>query len=289
MKKTNEEDAVYQHEDGVLKTATKFFAKELLSYFDIDGKVVGFAPTEEVVLELHKMFQDFNLVMEDGSWKHFEFQSTDGGETDLKRFRMYEATASYHNGVDVTTYVLYSGKIKHPVTVIKTGANLYQVIPIIMQNDSADDVISNLQQKLKNNEKIEKGDLIPLVLTPLMSGEMSQKERIKAAFAITSHAVTVTESDIREIEAMVYTMANKFLDGEDLEKIKEEIKMTRLGAMLYNDGINDGIERGIERGERQKLQELVKTVYQKGFSVDKIAELFNESVELISELIKDFN
>lgn len=63
MKKTNEEDAVYQHEDGVLKTATKFFAKELLSYFDIDGKVVGFAPTEEVVLELHKMFQDFNLVM----------------------------------------------------------------------------------------------------------------------------------------------------------------------------------------------------------------------------------
>lgn len=202
---------------------------------------------------------------------------------------MYEATASYHNGVDVTTYVLYSGKIKHPVTVIKTGANLYQVIPIIMQNDSADDVISNLQQKLKNNEKIEKGDLIPLVLTPLMSGEMSQKERIKAAFAITSHAVTVTESDIREIEAMVYTMANKFLDGEDLEKIKEEIKMTRLGAMLYNDGINDGIERGIERGERQKLQELVKTVYQKGFSVDKIAELFNESVELISELIKDFN
>ena len=61
--------------------------------------------------------------------------------------------------------------------------------------------------------------------------------------------------------------------------------MTRLGAMLYNDGIEDGIECG----ERQKLQELVETVYQKGLSVDKIAELFNESVEHISELIKDFD
>ena len=289
MEKTKEENDVYQHEDGVLKAASKFFADEMLSYFNIEGKVVGFAPTEEVILELHKMFQDFNLVMEDGSWKHFEFQSTDGGETDLKRFRMYEATASYHNGVDVTTYVLYSGQITHPITVIKTGANTYQVIPIIMQNDNADDVINNLQKKLKNNEIIEKGDLIPLILTPLMSGEMSQKERIKAAFTITQNVSTIEDADKRKIEAMVYTMADKFLDNCDLEKIKEEIKMTRLGAMLYNDGIKDGIECGIECGERQKLQELVETVYQKGLSVDKIAELFNESVEHISELIKDFN
>ena len=65
--------------------------------------------------------------------------------------------------------------------------------------------------------------------------------------------------------------------------------MTKLGAMLYNDGINDGIERGIERGERQKLQELAKTVYQKGVPIDKIAELFDESIELISDLIKNLN
>ena len=248
MERTKEENDVYQHEDGVLKTATRFFADELLPYFNIEGKVIGFAPTEEVVLELHKMFQDFNLIMEDGSWKHFEFQSTDGGETDLKRFRMYEATASYHNDVDVTTYVLYSGKIKHPVTVIKSGVNIYQIIPIIMQNDNADEVISNLQKKLNSNEKIEKADLIPLILTPLMSGTMSQNDRIGAAFDITHNVTSVPEADIRKIEAMVYAMADKLLDSWDLEKIREEIKMTRLGAMLYNDGI----EVGIERGERQK-------------------------------------
>ena len=291
MRKTKEENDVHQHEDGVLKTATKFFAEEMLAYFNIEGKVVGFAPTEEVVLELHKMFQDFNLVMEDGSWKHFEFQSTDGGETDLKRFRMYEATASYHNGVDVTTYVLYSGEIQHPVTVIKTGANIYQVIPIIMREDSADEVIGNLQKKLKNHEKIEKEDLIPLILTPLMSGEMSQKERIEAAFAITRSVVTVDEADIRKIEAMVYAMADKFLDGKDLEKIKEEIKMTRLGAMLYEDGIEVGIERGIERGieqgERQKLKTLIGKKIKRGYTVDEIADVLEEDVDEIRQLIAE--
>ena len=283
MEKAKVENDVHQHEDGVLKTATKFFAEEMLTYFNIEGKVVGFAPTEEVVLELHKMFQDFNLVMEDGSWKHFEFQSTDGGETDLKRFRMYEATASYHNGVDVTTYVLYSGEIQHPVTVIKTGANIYQVIPIIMQDDSADEVIENLQKKLKKHEKIEKGDLIPLILTPLMSGEMSQKERIRAAFSITRSVVTIGESDLRKIEAMVYAMADKFLESGDLEKIKEEIKMTRLGAMLYEDGI--GV--GIERGERQKLKTQIEKKMKKGYTVAEIADLLEEDVEVVRQISKE--
>ena len=272
---------------NALKTAAKFFAEEMLAHFNIEGKVVGFAPTEEVVLELHKMFQDFNLVMEDGSWKHFEFQSTDGGETDLKRFRMYEATASYHNGVDVTTYVLYSGEIKHPVTVIKTGANIYQVIPIIMQSDNADEIIRNLQQKLKKREKIEKGDLIPLILTPLMSGEMSQKERIEAAFAVTRSVITVEEADLRKIEAMVYAMADKFLKSEDLEMIKEEIKMTRLGAMLYEDGIEVGIERGIERGEKQKLKMLIEKKMKKGYTVSEIADILEEDVEVIRQVIEE--
>lgn len=40
---------------------------------------------------------------------------------------------------------------------------------------------------------------------------------------------------LRKIEAMVYAMADKFLDIGDLEKLKEEIKMTRLGEMLEED------------------------------------------------------
>lgn len=172
---------------------------------------------------------------------------------------MYEATTSYQNNVDVTTYVLYSGEIRNPVTVINTGANTYRVIPIIMQEENADEIISNLQEKLKNHEKIRKNDLIPLILTPLMSGEISIVERIEAAFTIIQNTVTISEEDKRKIEAMVYTMADKFLNREDMEKIKEEIKMTKLGAMLYNDGVKDGIKDG----ERLKLQELVESVYQK--------------------------
>ena len=66
---------VVQHEDAVLKIAAQFFAKELLPYLGIDGKVISSAPTESIVLNLKKFYEDINLIMEDGTWKHFEFQS----------------------------------------------------------------------------------------------------------------------------------------------------------------------------------------------------------------------
>lgn len=94
----------------------QFFSEDILPFLGIEGKVVSAAPTESIHLELKKLFEDFNLIMEDGTWKHFEFQCTDNGVDDLKRFRSYEAVASYTYGVEITTYVLYSGKIRRPVT-----------------------------------------------------------------------------------------------------------------------------------------------------------------------------
>ena len=73
-----------QVEDAVMKTVMQCFKDELLPYFGIKEKAVVIAPTEAVHLELKKLLQDFNLVMEDGSWSHFEFQSKNEGLEGLK-------------------------------------------------------------------------------------------------------------------------------------------------------------------------------------------------------------
>lgn len=85
-KRTCQGDDVYrQTEDAVLKTVMQYFKDELLPYWGFQEKAVGIAPTELVYLEMQKLFQDFNLIMEDGSWSHFEFQSKNEGLEGLKR------------------------------------------------------------------------------------------------------------------------------------------------------------------------------------------------------------
>jgi len=169
---------IWHHEDAVLKTSMQFFAEKLLPYLNIEGKVVSFAPTELVHLEVQKLFQDFNFVMEDGTWKHFEFQSTNEGIKGLKRFRVYEALTSYQYNVVVETYVLFSGNIKKPMTEFTEGYNTYRIKPIVMKEKDADEILRRLEEKQKKGESITAKELIPLVLCPLMNGRSSQRERI---------------------------------------------------------------------------------------------------------------
>ena len=230
---------IQQHEDAALKVSMQFFADELLPYLGIDGKVIGFAPTEQVHLELHKMFQDFNLVMEDGSWKHFEFQSTNEGIDGLKRFRVYEATSSYQYKTEVTTYVLFSGKIKNPKTEFSEGCNTYRVIPIIMQDKNADVLLNELLQRQKEGKELTKKDVVPLTLCLLMDGKMPHKERVKTAYGITGNATGIPKEDIQKIEAVIYAMADKFLESTEKDEIMEVVRMTRLGQKLVNEGIEE--------------------------------------------------
>lgn len=86
--------------------------------------------------------------------------------------------------------------------------------------------------------------------------------------AKTSNSATAQKS-----MAILYTLADKFLDNCDLEEIKEVTAMTRLGQMLYDDGFKSGSESGSERMtkltrillEENRLEDLKKVTEDKEF------------------------
>lgn len=56
------------------------------------------------------------------------------------------------------------------------------------------------------------------------------------------------------MEAMLYALANKLLNPEDLDRVKEAVKMTRLGEMLRADFMEEGMKEQAERYNRLILQ-----------------------------------
>lgn len=214
-------------EDLTMKMAAQFFAKEMVPYFHITVK---------------QMFEDFNYVMDDGSWSHFEFQSTYHGTVDMKRFREYEAVTERTFDVPVITYVVFTGNIKNPMTSISEGINTYRIIPIVLKNQNADTVIQDIQVKMSGDKNLNRADLLPVLFLPFMDGTVSQKERIKFGIKILKDEMKycVNLDDAQRMQAVLYAFASKFLGNMDLEEIKEDIRMTVLGEMLVNDGIIKG-------------------------------------------------
>ena len=261
------------YEDMIMKKAMNVFANEGLKFFGIQGKVKEIAPTEIVVLETKNMFMDYTFLMEDDTYIHIEFQTTNKGKNDLRRFKTYESLLELQTNKDVVTYVVYSGNIKDPISEYNCGINTYKVKNISMANINGDEVFERLKQKIRNKEEITKHDLIELTFTPIMGGTLTNDEKIVDAIKILKKVDNEYSNDVK---SMLYAFANKFLKGKDLEKVKEELKMTELGEMLINEGMAKGIEKG-------KI-EVVKKSIQKGLDNETIADITGLAIEKIEAI-----
>ncbi len=266
------------YEDMIMKRAMDIFAEDGLKFFGIDKKVKDTGSTEIVVLEIKNMFMDYTFLMEDDTYIHFEFQTTNKGVTDLRRFRTYEALLNMQTGKDVVTYVVYSGDIKNPLSGYESGINSYRVNAISMANKDGDKIFNDIIDKMKSGEELSKQDIIALTFTPIMGGKLSKGDKIVNAIRV----VKDIDKDYRyDVESILYAFANKFLSGKDLEKVREEIKMTELGKSL----IEEGIEKGKSEGKQENAIETAKRAIKKGMSNDVISELTELSIEDI-EIIR---
>lgn len=263
----------FHQEDLALKTAAQFFGGELLPLLGVKGVIKYIAPTEAVKLESRQMFQDFNYAMEDGSWVHLEFESDSLTTKDLRRFREYEAAVSRTFGVAVVIYVICSSQVKRLKSELTEGINTYRVKVIRLKNRNSDLLFERLKKKKALGEPLTKEDLTPLLLAPLMSGSMDIEERITESITMIQEAgAALSELEMEKMQAVLYVLADKFLSGDGINRVKERIAMTKLGQMIFDDGVKKGLEQGIEQ--------TVEILMEEGFSKDHIITKLKEKFSL---------
>ena len=237
-------------EDLALKSAIDYFGDELIHWLGIKEKAVRSAPTEIVELETRHMYEDFLYEMENGNWYHFEFESDSLTIDDLKRFREYEASTARRINAPVITYVICSSKVKKIRSSISEGINTYRVRVIRLKDNDPGKILSQLEQKTAAG--LQREDIIPLLLSPLMAEKPEQKNRIMDGIHILKETEnSFSRSEVQKMEAILYAFAVKFLNNDDLTVVKEAIAMTKLGQMIWDDAIKEGERIGQEIGEKQ--------------------------------------
>lgn len=267
-----------KHEDAIMKMGFDYFRDTILKSLGIDYEFVNLGPTELIELTIHSLYMDFTFLTKEGFYIHIEFQTTDKGENDLRRFLAYDAVYSHKTGKNVITYVIYSGGIKSVKTGLNMGLFTYRIQPIYLKDRNADEVFEKIRQKQEDGTELTEEDYASLSLTPLMSGNMKIKEKIKEAVILSKKKRGLTAE---KTMAMLYTLADKFLDSKDLDEIKEVISMTRLGQMLLDEGMEKGMKKGMEQGlllskkllEENRTEDLDKAMKDENYMKKLLEEL----------------
>ena len=274
---------VTKHEDAVMKMGFDYFRDTILKTLNIHYEFVDSKPTEAIEIHIDNLYMDYNFLTTEDVIVHIEFQTTEDHVTDdLMRFHVYEAILMRKEKKKVITYVIYSGGIKKVKTKLDCGIYTYQVNPVYLTGHDADEIFQSVKAKIEAGEPLSEDDFANLTLTPLMTSKMCRKDVIKEAIQIVKQEKQLTAE---KTMAMLYTLADKFLSAGELNEIKEVLAMTRLGQMLYDDGVKKGMERGMEKKDNQ-LTELTARLLEEN-RLDDLRRS-TEDKEFKEQLLKEF-
>lgn len=244
-------------EDTIMKSIMDVFKEDALKFFGIKSKIITSARTELKNLQITTAFMDYTFLLDDNSFIHLEFQTTDKKD-DLSRFLAYDAALHYKEDKPVNTIVVYSSNVKKAVTSINIGSIKYSVKAFYMNSIDGDKKLEYLSNKIHNNEILTKQDILALVFLPIMRSAKDKTDRIVNAITL-SKEIENKENQNNSL-ALLYAFAEKFVSSENMNKIKEVFQMTELGKLLKQEGLKEGLKEGLAKGLKQgKLQELIRT------------------------------
>ncbi|MGL4335295.1 MAG: DUF4351 domain-containing protein [Turicibacter sp.] len=243
-----------------MKMIAQSLGEAVVEFLHIDKKIKEVGPTELTVPDAASMNMDYTYLMEDDSYLHIEFQTSDKGVEDLRRFLLYDAKLAFDHKTDVYTCVIYSNDIVNPSFEFAFGLSTYRVQPLSLAHFYADEVFAACEEKINNQHPLSSDDLLKLVWAPLMSGSSTKFEKLIKASRLLHDAPIESTEQKHKLSYILLLFADKFLEPLEYQQLKEELSMAGFIKEVYNEGKIEGRTETIVKLLTIKFKD-VPTVY----------------------------
>ena len=287
---------------GIEKDTTfKYIGKNFFEIFlnlanlseNIDATSMQEVTEELVSLKISQFRPDF--IGNDGNViLMIEYESSYVGKQSQKRFHTYVALYDYNKNeedLDIIFLVL-STKEESKVVEYKIGdIDTFKIIIFNIKDLGFEKILSNANNKIRNNEIFDAWELVPLALTSLMPG--TRKGNIKQFHELhnISEKIKFKNDDVRtSFFGLLLLLSNIYFDKDDLirKKIQSDF-MNKIDCIVemrqeqYEAGMERGMERGIERG----IIDTINKFLSNGFSLEAVSKGLGLSVAEIKKLLKE--
>jgi hypothetical protein len=223
--------------DLIQKYASGLFRDATLEFYGIKtARIKEIINVELPVIEVGGGSADFVFLLEDGTYLHFEFQTT-YNKKDLIRFAGYDLRLYERDGRRIVTVIIYAAGVKQAETELNIGSLTYRPEIINMEDYDGDVIFAELAAKINAEAEITDVDMLNLVFLPLMRNTLNRDE---LAISTIKLAQTIPDRNKRNAcIASAIAFVNRYMDEEGFEKIKEALKMFDIVEMIVNEAVDE--------------------------------------------------
>lgn len=284
---------VHQSEDQLFKYATKEDGFGLLKLLkesnanikeiDFESENLTYNPTE--LIELDPKIYKTDMILElDHLIVLTEFQSTIVKTPDEKRYRLYTALVDYakRNNKPIMLIVISTAE-KTKIKQYKINKDCVFTIPIVSLKDfDGDKIINNIENKIKNNQKITRHEMLNLALAPFMSSKKPLNKQI--------------EKTVKTLDEVRKSMkcSSDFVFGIELLIVEKFIKNERQHKKLTNilrdtmKIIDEWRQEDYENGKKEEKINTAKNMLKENYTIKQIAKITQLNIESIKQIKAEF-
>lgn len=284
---------VHQSEDQLFKYATKEDGIGLLKLLkesnanikeiDFESENLTYNPTELVELD-PKIYKTDMILELDHLIVLTEFQSTIVKTPDEKRYRLYTALVDYakRNNKPIILIVISTAE-KTKINEYKINKDCVFTIPIVSLKDfDGDKIINNIENKIKNNQKITRHEMLNLALAPFMSSKKPLNKQI--------------EKTVKTLDEVRKSMkcSSDFVFGIELLIVEKFIKNERQHKKLTNilrdtmKIIDEWRQEDYENGKKEEKINTAKNMLKENYTIKQIAKITQLNIESIKQIKAEF-
>lgn len=288
---------VHQSEDQLFKYATKedgFGLLKLLKESNANIKEIDFKsenltynPTE--LIELDPKIYKTDMILElDHLIVLTEFQSTIVKTIDEKRYRLYTALVDYakRNNKPLILIVISTAE-KTKIKQYKINKDCVFTIPIVSLKDfDGDKIINNIENKIKNNQKITRHEMLNLALAPFISSKKPLDKQIEKTVKTLDEVRKSMKCSSDFVFGIELLIVEKFIKNE--RQHKKLTNILRDTMKIIDEWRQEDYENGKKEGKEEEKINTAKNMLKENYTIKQIATITQLNIESIKQIKAEF-
>lgn len=288
---------IHQSEDQLFKYATKedgFGLLKLLKESNANIKEIDFKsenltynPTE--LIELDPKIYKTDMILElDHLIVLTEFQSTIVKTIDEKRYRLYTALVDYakRNNKPLILIVISTAE-KTKIKQYKINKDCVFTIPIVSLKDfDGDKIINNIENKIKNNQKITRHEMLNLALAPFMSSKKPLDKQIEKTVKTLDEVRKSMKCSSDFVFGIELLIVEKFIKNE--RQHKKLTNILRDTMKIIDEWRQEDYENGKKEGKEEEKINTAKSMLKENYTIKQIATITQLNIESIKQIKAEF-
>ena len=182
--------------------------------------------------------------------------------------------------------VIYTGDVEEAADQFQVGCMTLQMEQVFVSHLPAEEIYQRVSHKLSCGERLTEQELMQLIILPLAERGLEKKQkRIEQVIGLVKQIGD--EQEQRLVFSGLLVITDKFISRADAEEIRREITMTKVGRLIFEDGLMEGRKEGREEGEKKQRVIAVANMIKLDIPEKKILTMYSEEdLKAAKEAIK---